>query len=82
MSEAQQIKEQCLTMAAAELELLLKIIGDLGYIGYKISLCKVKGYSYAQCGRKFRVSKSLAQWHWNSCRNKGYDLHLKRIFNL
>jgi hypothetical protein len=82
MSEAQQIKQQCLIMAAAEIEQLLKIIGDLGYPGYKISLCKLKGLSYNQCARKYNISKSLAQWHWDKCRDKGYDIQLKKIFNL
>ena len=82
MSEAQELKQQCLTMAAAELELLMNIIGDLTFIGYKISLCRLKGYSYGQCARNYRISKSRAQWHWENCREKGHDVHLKRMFNL
>lgn len=82
MSEAEQLKEQCLTMAATELELLFTIIGDLGFVGYKISLCKLKGYSYNQCRRKHGISRPQAQRHWKNCRNKGYDIHLKRMFNL
>ena len=82
MSEAQQLKEQCLTMAVAELEQLMNIIGDLGFTGYKISLCRIKGLSYGQCARNFRVSKSLAQWYWESCQKKGYDIQLKKIFKL
>jgi hypothetical protein len=82
MSEAQQIKEQCITMAVAELELLMNIIGDLGYIGYKVSLCRLKGLSYGRCSRNFKIKKSLAQYYWESCQQKGYDLHLKRMFHL
>lgn len=82
MSEAQLIKEQCLRMAAAELEQLMNIIGDLGYVGYKISLCRIRGFSYLQCGSKFGISKALAQWHWRNCRKKGYDIKLKQIFNM
>lgn len=82
MSEAEHIKEHCAKMAAAELELLLKIIGDLGYVGYKISLCKLKGSSYSQCKSKIGVSRAKVQRHWKTCRSMGYDIHLKRIFNL
>jgi hypothetical protein len=82
MSEAQLLKQQCLTMAAAELEQLLLIIGELGYVGYKISLCKIKGLSYTQCSRKFNISKSLAQFYWEKCQTKGYDIKLKNIFKL
>jgi hypothetical protein len=82
MSEAEQLKKQCLEMAATELELLMSIIGDLGFVGYKISLCKIKGYSYNQCRRKYGISRPQAQRHWKKCREKEYDIHLKRMFNL
>lgn len=82
MSEAENIKEHCAKMAAAEVEVLFKIIGDLGYVGYKISMCKLKGSSYNQCKTKLGVSRALVQWHWKNCRRKGYDSHLKKIFNL
>jgi hypothetical protein len=82
MSEEQRIKEQCLQMAATEMEKLFTIIGDLGYPGYKIAMCRLKGYSYLQCAHKFGISKSLAQWYWNSCQKKGYDIDLKKIFNI
>lgn len=82
MSEAQELKQQCLTMAVAELEQLLIIIGDLGYVGYKISLCRIKGFSYGQCARNFRIKKSVVQYHWENCRKKGYDISLKKMFNL
>lgn len=82
MSEAQQLKEQCLSMAVAELEQLMNIIGDLGYIGYKISLCRLKGSSYLQCAQKFNISKSLAQYYWNNCISKGYDQTLQKMFNI
>lgn len=82
MSEEQQLKEQCIRMAAADLEKLLSIIGDLGYLGYKICRCKLKGYSYNQCKGKLRVSRSLVQWHWKKCKRLGYDVELRRILNL
>ena len=82
MSEEQRIKEQCLRMAQAEMEMLFTIIGDLGYVGYKISMCKLKGSSYNQCKTKLGVSRSKVLRYWKNCRNKGYDVHLKRIFNL
>jgi hypothetical protein len=80
MTEAEQLKILCLTQAAKDIERLLNIIGDLGYVGYKISLCKIKGYSHKQCARKFGISKSLAQWHWDNCRKKGYHIHLEKMF--
>lgn len=82
MSEEQRIKEQCLRMAQTEMERLFTIIGNLGYVGYKISMCKLKGYSYLQCANKFGISKSLAQYHWENCKSKGYDSDLIRIFNI
>jgi hypothetical protein len=82
MSEEQRIKEQCLQMAGAEIEMLFTIIGDLGYIGYKISMCKLKGLSYSQCGAKLGVSRGKVQRYWRNCRRRGYDAHLKKIFNL
>lgn len=82
MSEAEQLKKQCLAMAATELELLMNIVGELGYEGYKISLCKIKGHSYNQCRRKYGISRSQSQRIWKKCRKNGYDIHLKRMFNL
>jgi hypothetical protein len=82
MSEEQRIKEQCLQMAASEIEKLFTIIGDLGYVGYKISMCKLKGLSYNQCGAKLGVSRGKVQRYWRNCRLKGYDHDLRRIFNI
>jgi hypothetical protein len=82
MSEAEQLKKECLTMAVAELELLMNIIGDLGFPGYRVSLCRLKGYSYGQCARNAKISKSLAQWYWETCQKRGYDVQLKQIFKL
>lgn len=82
MSEAEQLKKECLTMAATELEQLMNIIGDLGYPGYRVSLCRIKGGSYNQCRLRLGISRSKAQRHWKSCRKKGYDADLKRIFRL
>jgi hypothetical protein len=82
MSEEQRIKEQCIQMAVTEMEQLLNIIGDLGYKGYKICMCRLKGYSYLQCAQKFGVKKSRAQYYWETCKNKGYDIHLKRMFKI
>jgi len=82
MSESEQIKRQVLGMAISEIEELLNIIGDLGYLGYKISLCKIKGNSYQQCANKFNIPKSTAQTYYEKCTEKAYDIALKRIFQL
>lgn len=82
MSEAEQIKILCLTKAAKEMEELFNIIGDLGYVGYKISLCKIKGYSYQQCAIRFGITKRRAQKYYEKCNRNGYDTALKRIFKL
>lgn len=82
MSEEQRIKEACLRTAQADMELLFTIIGELGYTGYKIAMCKIKGNSYLQCAQKLGISKSLAQYHWENCKQKGYDSNLKKIFNI
>ena len=82
MTEAQKLKIACISMAAAEIELLFKIVGDLGHLGYKVSLYRLYGASYNQCAQKFGISKSLAQFHWYKCIDKGYDSDLRRMFNL
>jgi hypothetical protein len=82
MSEAEQLKKECMAMAVAELEQLMNIIGDLGYRGYRVSICRLKGYSYGQCAQNLNISKSLAQWYWESCQKKGYDIVLKQIFKM
>jgi hypothetical protein len=81
MSEAQELKQQCLTMAAEDFGLLMVIIGDLGYPGYRIAICKLKGASYNQCRISLGVSRGTVQRRWKKCKKKGYDLHLKRMFN-
>lgn len=81
MSEDQQIKEKCISMAADDFSLLLTIIGELGYPGYRIAICKLRGASYNQCKISLGVSRQAVQRHWKKCREMGYDLHLKRIFN-
>lgn len=75
-------KKHMMEMAVDELEELMRIIGDLGYIGYKISMCKLYGNSYQQCANKFKIPKSTAQWHWEKCTEKQYDIALKKIFRL
>lgn len=76
------LKEQIAKLAAEELEELLSIVGDLGNVGYKICLCKLKGFSYQQCANKFGIQRANAQKIWVKCRKKGYDEALKRIFYL
>jgi hypothetical protein len=75
-------KEDIMKMAAGEVQLLLDIIGDLGYVGYKISMCKLYGNSYQQCANKFGIDKSAAQRHYEKCIEKQYDIALKKIFGL
>jgi hypothetical protein len=74
------LKEQMMLMAVSDIELLFCIISDLSFEGYKISLCKLKGYSLQQCATKFGVSKSNAQYAWEKCQEKNYDVELKRLF--
>ncbi len=82
MNEAQEIKRLCLKLAVEELELLLKIIGDLGYPTYMVARFRLGGATYGQCANKFGISKSSAQWYWNKCREKGYHHDLLRIFKI
>ena len=81
MSEAQELKQQCLTMAAEDFGLLMVIIGDLGYPGYRIAICRLRGASYSKCSINLRVSRAMVQRHWKKCKKKGYDTELKRLFN-
>ena len=75
-------KEHIARLAAAEIEELFSIVGDLGHVGYRISLCKLKGFSHQQCASKFGISKQAAQRSWEKCIEKRYDITLKRIFQL
>jgi len=75
-------KEDIMKMAAEELQELFKIIGDLGYEGYKISMCKLKGNSYGKCAQKLGLDRSAAQRHFRKCIDKRYDIALKRIFSI
>lgn len=74
-------KEDILQMAANEVELLFTIIGDLGYIGYKISMCKLHGNSYQQCATKFGISRSAARRYYEKCVEYRHDIALKQIFH-
>lgn len=69
-------------MPTSELEELLNIIGHLGYTGYKISMCKLQGYSYQQCANKFRISKQTARRLYEKCVENRYDIALKKIFQI
>lgn len=82
MSTEQEIKQQVMCMAVGEIEILLNIISDLGYVGYKISMCKIKGFSYMQCAQKFGIPKSTAQSYWEKCTQKAYDIALRKLFNI
>lgn len=75
-------KEELLRMAASEMEELLNIIGELGYTGYKISMCKLQGNSYQQCANKFRISKQTARRLFAKCVDNRHDIALKKIFQL
>jgi hypothetical protein len=75
-------KEELMRMATTEVEELLNIIGDLGYTGYKISMCKLSGYSYQQCANKFRISKQTARRLYAKCVENRYDIALKKIFQI
>lgn len=69
-------------MAVAELEELLNIVGDLSFIGYKLSMCKLKGYSMQQCANKFGVTKETARYYFNKCVELQHDIALKKIFGI
>ena len=69
-------------MAVTDMELLLHIISDLSFTGYKISLCKLKGYSLQQCANKYGLTKEQARYSWNKCVEKKYDEDLKRLFSV
>jgi len=81
-NETEKIKQQMIGMAVTDMEKLFEIIGELGFIGYKISMCKIKGYSYKQCALKYGVSKSAAQRFWQKCIDKRYDIALKNLFQI
>lgn len=75
-------KEHIAQMAVEQLEELFTVIGDLGHVGYKISLCKIKGFSHQQCANKFGIHKEHARKLWYKCVQNGHDITLKRIFNI
>ena len=75
-------KDEIMKMATAEVELLFNIIGDLGYIGYKISMCKLKGYSHQQCANKFGISKQTARRLYAKCVENRHDIALKKLFQI
>lgn len=81
-NDAQNIKERAMEMPVAQIETLLNIIGDLGFLGYRVSMCKLKGGSYQQCANRMNISKRLAQFYFEKCRKNGYDISLMEIFNL
>jgi hypothetical protein len=81
MSEEQRIKEKCIEMAAEDFRLLLTIIGDLGYPGYRIAICKLRGASYTKCCISLGVSRAMVQRYWKKCKIRGYDSELRRMFN-
>lgn len=82
MSSEQEIKQKVMSMAVSEMETLLNIIGDLGYCGYKISMCKLRGNSYQACANKFGIDKSTAQRYYEKCIEKQYDITLKELFQI
>jgi len=69
-------------MAVADVELLMQIIGELGFIGYKVSLCKLKGYSLQQCANKYGLTKEQARYSWKKCEDLEYDKALARLFGI
>lgn len=81
-AETESLKKDVMNMAVSDLELLFKVIGDLTFTGYKISLCRLRGYSYQQCATKFGISKREAQKYYERCLNMGHDEFLKKTFNL
>jgi len=77
--ESKELKQKLLMMAVSEVELLLTIIGELGFIGYKVVLFNLRGQSLQQCATKFKISKRTAQYIIKKSNEKGYSMDLKRI---
>lgn len=75
-------KEEILRMATKDVEMIFIIVGSLGYVGYKVSMCKLKNYSYSQCAIKFGITKELACYYWRKCKKEGFDKELIRIFSI
>lgn len=82
MSTEQEIKQHVMSMAVADIELLLNIIGDLSHLGYKACMCKLRGNSHQQCSNKLQIPKHQVQYYWEKCKEKSYDLALIKIFNI
>lgn len=82
MSETQKTKEQLLQMAAGDLEQFLHIVGELGFKGYKVCLCRLHGKSLQQCAKKHGVSVMFVRWAWEKCQANGYDAVLKNLFHI
>lgn len=78
----ENIKHHVMTMAVNDLDAFLNIVSDLGHIGYKVSLCKLRGFSYLQCANKMGIGKPTAQFYFEKCKKKGYDVQLKKFFNI
>lgn len=75
-------QEHIAKLAVQELEELLSIIGDLSYPGYKIAMCKIRGFSYQQCANRMGLHKEHARKLWLKCVQNGHDITLKRIFHI
>lgn len=69
-------------MAVHDVELLFGIIGDLSFIGYKVALSKLYGYSLQECANKYRITKRAAQYYCEKSVEKKYDIELRRMFNI
>lgn len=75
-------KEEMMKMAQADLEKWLQIIGDLGTLGYRVSLSRLHGFSLQQCALKHRTTKKIVRSCWAKCVRFGHDKELIRIFSI
>jgi hypothetical protein len=75
-------KEEIMKMAVDDVENLLIIVGDLTHLGYRISLCRLRGSSINQCAQKFKTTPDTVRYYFKKCGELHHTLTLKRIFNI
>jgi hypothetical protein len=73
-------KDQIMKMTAEDLGRVIEIIGELGTLGYRISLYRMQGNSLQQCAQKFSTTRETVRYYWGKCVEKEHDKTLTRIF--
>lgn len=69
-------------MKAEDLAAVLQIIGDLGILGYRVSLHRLSGNSWQQCAQKFGTTRKMVRYSYSKCVRLGHDKDLVRIFGI